>query len=287
MASLAMLVMLASAPARADIDSPAGGSSQTVVPEYRNVGVDEHPNVQVPMDLRFCDERGQPVRLGDYFRPGRPVVLQLGYLECPKLCDVVSRGFVMSAKKLSLQAGSDYTFLFVSIDGADTPGLAALKKHSFLEEYERADANDGFHFLVGNPEASKELARIVGFRYNVVANGQFSHPSVLMVLSPDGHLSRYLYGVTFPSDTLELSVVEAAKGQVGSSYDELALMICCYDPATGKYTLAAERLMSAGGVFTMIVLGASIAFLSWHRRKMETSTDANDSTIGKTGGGAG
>jgi len=229
---------------------------RAIPPEYQNVGVSEHPNAQVPLDLMFMDERGQMVPLGQFFHTGRPVVLQLGYYGCPMLCDVISRNLIDSAKEVELNAGSDYQFVFVSINPLETADLAGLKKRSFIAEYDRPGTADGFHCLVGQDRNIAKLAGAVGFRYKrLELAGQFAHPAVLFVLTPDGRISRYLYGLSLPPRTLKLALVEASAGKIGSSWDKLALMICCYDVDSGRYALAAMRLMRVAAVGTVLVMG--------------------------------
>jgi protein SCO1 len=236
-----------------------------VIPEqYQNVGVTEYPNVQLPLDLNFLDEHDQIVPLRSFFQTGRPVVLQLGYYGCPKLCDVISHALVQTARQIdSLTVGKDFQFVFLSINPAETADLAGMKKQSLLEAYNRPGAENGFHCLVGQDMNIQKLAAAIGFRYHRVdIDGEFAHPAVLFVLTPEGHMSRYLYGVAVPADTLKFSLVEAGQGKIGSSWDKLALLICCYDVETGKYTLAAVRLMRFAGVVTMLTIGGGMFWLS-------------------------
>jgi protein SCO1 len=244
---IATVVMVPTPRAMADMQMPT---------QYQNVGVDEHPNVQVPQDISFYNDRGEVVKLGDFFQSGRPVILQLGYYDCPKLCDVVSRGLVDSAKQIDLKAGTDFDFVFVSISPEESPNLAAMKRQSFIQEYGKPDEASGFHCLVGPQSSITALAQAVGFRYKEVeVQGQYAHPAVLFVLTPQGRVSRYLYGVTFPSRTLRLSLVEASAGKIGTSFDRFALMICCYDVATGQYAVTAIAMMEFGAIATLVVLG--------------------------------
>lgn len=239
----------------------------------RNVGITEHLNGQVPLDLVFLNERSEKVTLGQYFQPNKPVVLQLGYLNCPKLCDVVSRSFVDSARQISVKAGSGFNFVFVSIDPLETSDLAALKKKGYLEEYGQADAADGFHFLIGTQQSIAALSSAVGYRYNTVADGQlavpqFSHPAALIILSPQGRVTRYLYGVSYPPKTLELSLVDASAGKLGTTADQIVLLICSFDVVTGKYAMVAIKMMRLGGVLTMLILGGVVALLFRRERRV-------------------
>ena len=244
----------------------ADATGQSIAPQqYRNAGVDEHPNAQVPTDLVFYDERGQQVQLGSYFQVGRPIILQLGYFDCPKLCDVISRDLVDTIKQIDLVGGKDFVYLFVSINPAESPNLAAVKRESYLEQYGKPGQGDGFHFLVGEPKNITALADAVGFRYNEVdVPGEYAHPAVLFALTPDGKISRYLYGVSVPPETLRLTLVEASQGKIGTSFDRLALMFCCYDISTGKYSLMAFRLMQVASVFTVAILGGSMLWMFRH-----------------------
>jgi protein SCO1/2 len=269
---IAVAVVLASAPAVRGYEADTNAIPQT--PEaLRNVGITEHLNGQVPLDLVFLNERSEPVTLGKYFDGTKPVVLQLGYLNCPKLCDLISRSFVDSARQIDVKAGSGFNFLFVSIDPLETPDLAAQKKRGYLEEYGRADAADGFHFLVGTKQSISALADAVGWRFNTVADGQlavpqFAHPAALIILSPTGRVIRYLYGVDYPPKTLELSLVDASAGKVGTVADQAVLLICSFDVITGKYAMVAMKVMRLGGILTMVILAVAMALLFRHERRL-------------------
>jgi protein SCO1 len=245
---------------------------------YRNVGVDEHLNAALPLDLQFFDEHAQHVTLGQFFHPDRPVLLQLGYLQCPMLCDQVSRGLVDSAKNVGLDIGKDFDFVFVSIDPTDSPDIAQLKKDSYVKEYGKPDSAGGFHFLVGRQAQIEQLAAAVGFRYQPAPNGQFAHPAVAMVITPDGKISRYLYGLTFPQQTLRLSLVEASQGKIGTSIDQILLICLHWDPTTGKYSWAAMTLMRIGGIVTLIVLGGAVFWMvkrGSHASRLDGKTGTN------------
>jgi protein SCO1/2 len=228
---------------------------------YRNVGVDEHLNLELPLDARLYDENGQYTSLRAVLHPDRPILLQLGYLGCPMLCDTVSHSLVDAAKKLDLTIGKDFDFVFVSIDPTDTPALATLKRNSYAQEYGKPGTQGGFHFLVGKPKEIDEIATAAGFRYQTAPNGQFAHPAVVLVITPDGKISRYLYGLSFPQQTLRLSLVEASQGKIGTTVDQILLICLHWDPADGKYSLAAMNLMRIGGVFTMLALGGAILWM--------------------------
>lgn len=237
-------------------------ADQSQIPAaYRNVGVDEHLNLQLPLDARLYDENGQYTSLGAMLHPNRPILLQLGYLGCPMLCDAISHSLVDACKPLNLTIGKDFDFVFVSIDPTDTPALATLKRNSYVQEYGKPGSDGGFHFLVGKPKEIDEIATAVGFRYQNAPNGQFAHPAVVMVITPDGKVSRYLYGLSFPEQTLRLSLVEASQGKIGSTVDQILLICLHWDPSDGKYSLAAMNLMRLGGVLTILVLGGAILWM--------------------------
>ncbi len=272
------LIGMGAAAARADWAQDARAAQQQIPAEYRNVGVDEHLNAQLPLDLRFYSEKAQKVTLGEVFHHDRPVVLQLGYLQCPMLCDQVSRGLVESAKKIDLNIGQDFDFLFVSIDPTDSPDLAQIKLNNYAAAYGKPGSASGFHFLVGAQDDIQQLAAAVGFRYQPAHNGQFAHPAVAMVITPDGKIARYLYGINFPPQTLRLSLVEASHGKIGSSVDQILLICLCYDPATGKYSMAAVNLMKIGGILTLILLGGAIFWMvkrGSHAQPVNGETEIN------------
>jgi protein SCO1/2 len=220
------------------------------------VGVTERPGQPLPLDLNFTNELGQGVTLRQYFRSGRPVILQLGYYRCPMLCGLISKGLAESLKGLDLKMGKDFEAISISFDPAETPKLAAAKKQTYLEELNRPDEAGGWHFLVGSPGSIRKITQAVGFEYRwVESQKQYSHPAVLVVLMPDGRVSRYLYGVNFPAKTLRLSLVEASENKIGTTMDRVMLFCFNYDPNTGRYALAARNLMRLGGVLTVAILG--------------------------------
>jgi protein SCO1/2 len=288
-AILSLAAIVASRAVAEPITGPAG-LPENLPKEYRDIGVTEHRGDQLPMDLVFFDEHGQQVRLGQYFQNKRPVILQLGYLDCPMLCDVVSRGVIDSVKAVDLKARTVFDFVFVSINPVETPDQAALKKEHYVQEYAKENEAGGFHFLTGDEIQIHRLAASVGYRYNwIPAVKQFAHPSVVMVLTPDGHLSRYLYGVTFPERTMRLSLVEASNGKIGSAMDQVLIFCLHYDAVTGKYAVVAYRLMQIVCAFTAIFVGGTMFWFfrreSIHRASAGEATDENESGAGGDGGG--
>ena len=239
---------------------PLGSPGVPPVPDAMiDIGVDEKPDTRLNPELQFVDENGSAVRLGQYFDGKRPVILQLMYMECPMLCTLVSQGMVESLRELNLRMGDEFDVVSISINPAETSKLAAQKKQTSIEAYGRAEDAAGWHFLVGRQAAITELTDSIGFRYKYdTASQQYSHPAVLVILTPDGRVSRYLYGVKFPSRTLRLSLVEASEGKIGSSVDKFILTCFHWDPKSGRYAVAAMNVMRMAGVLTVIVIGAML-----------------------------
>lgn len=225
--------------------------------DTENVGITEHRGDTVPLNLTFTDTNGKPVELGSYFQKGRPVILQLGYFNCPQLCDVVSQKFMDGVKGVPLEMGKDYSVLYVSVNPEEEWELGRDKKRNYVEEFGKPGAAAGWNFLVGKEPAIKALADAVGFGYKKIeGKEEFSHPPMLVVLTGEGRISRYFYGFQFPSDTLKTGIEEASQGKIGPYVQQILVALCYhYDEYSGKYSLAYMRLMQAGGIFTVLVVG--------------------------------
>lgn len=233
------------------------------------VGVEEKPDAALPLQLTFKDERGRDVTLGSYFHPGRPVLLTLNYYRCPMLCTLELDGLVLGMKGLSFTPGDEFTVVTVSIDPRETPALAGAKKRAYLEELGKPSAEAGWHFLTGSSASIEALTEAVGFSYEYDKEGdQFGHPAVVMLITPEGRVSRYLYGVRFEPATLRLALLEAAKGKIGSTWDRFILYCYHYDAVQGRYALAALAVMRAGGALTVLVLGFVIGGF-WLRERRQ------------------
>lgn len=227
-------------------------------PVLQEIRIEQKLDAALPLDLRFRDESGRDVALGDYFR-GRPVVLVLAYYECPMLCTLVLNGLTSSLKVLPFEPGKDYELVVVSIDPGETPALASGKKATYLEEYGRSAAAGAWHFLVGDEPAIRALADAVGFRYRYVPEQDlYAHAAGIMIVTPGGRMSRYLYGVDFAPKDLRLAMVEAGENKIGTFADQMLLYCYKYDPASGKYGAAITNLVRLGGVITMLGLGGFI-----------------------------
>lgn len=232
-------------------------------PETEGVRVDEQLEAMIPMDLMFIDEQYRPVRLGDLFEPGKPVILNLGYYECPMLCSLIWQGLSDAVRKLQWTPGQDYTIITISIDPDEQPALAKAKKVSVIRSMGRPEAAAGWHFLTGDAASIAQLADAVGYRYNyIAAKDQYAHPSALMILSPEGKVCRYLYGLEYPTTTVRLSLVEASQGKAGSVMDQVLLTCFHYDSAAGQYTPVIMGIMRVAGVLTALSIGGAVVLMT-------------------------
>jgi protein SCO1/2 len=230
------------------------------------VGIDQHLHAFIPLDLVFQDATGRAVALRDYFG-SKPVLLTLAYYDCPNLCPLVLNGLLRTLRALSLSVGEDFQVLTVSINPDDTPALAAARQEQYLRGYGRPGAGTGWHFLTGQPEAIAHLARAVGFRYSYDAvKQQFAHASGIMVLTPQGQLARYFYGLEYAPRDVRLGLVEAAAQRIGSPIDQLLLLCYHYDPQSGTYSLAILRTLRLAGLATLVGLGTFLGLL-WRRER--------------------
>ena len=229
--------------------------------ELEGVGVSERLGQRVPLDLAFTDDEGRPVKLGNYFQSGRPVLLDLGYYRCPMLCNLVLNGFIEGLREVpSWVPGDNFEVVVVSVDPLETAKLAKLKKQNYVREYGRPESASGWHFLTGSPESIAALTEAVGFRYKWVEDrNEYAHAAVLVTLTPKGEVARYLYGVMFDPRTIRLSLAEASEGRSLSALDQLLLYCYHYDPTSRSYSFAAINIMRAGGVLALIVIGTTLA----------------------------
>ena len=233
-------------------------NASQVPPILRNVGIDQKLNQQVPLDLPFRDEAGDVIRLGDYFG-SKPVILSLVYYECPMLCTTALNGLLQGLKELKFDVGQQFNVVTVSFDPTEKPPLAAAKKALYVGMYGRPGAADGWHFLTGDQDSIRRLTEAVGFRYNYDPSiKQFVHATGLIVLTPQGRIARYFYGIQYPSGSLRLGLVEASQGKIGSPVDAVLLYCCQYDPQTGKYSLIIARALKIGAAITILSLGGLI-----------------------------
>lgn len=220
-----------------------------------SIGFDQKLDAQVPGDIVLRNEAGEPVQVGDYLG-AKPVIVTLGYLQCPNLCSMVRTALEQSLHELRLDAGRDFQVLVVSIDPTETPAQADAVKQQVVAAYARPGAAEGWHFLTGEHGAIDRLAEAVGFRYAYDGEqAQFAHASGIVVLTPQGRVARYLYGIEFPPRDLRLALVEAADNRIGSVVDQLLLFCYHYDPTTGKYTPLVMNGIRLAGLVTVATLG--------------------------------
>jgi protein SCO1/2 len=238
------------------------------VPALQGVGVDQTKlNNQVPLDLPFVDEQGHDVTIGEYFGK-RPVVLALVYFDCPMLCSLVQNALSGTMGILKMNAGTDYDVVVVSINPGETPAQAADAKAKMVQLYRHPGTDGGLHFLTGREAAIQRLADAVGFKYKYdPAIAQYAHPAVITVLTPEGRVSRYLFGIDYGATDLRLAVVDAAGGRIGSVIDQTLLFCYHYDPSTGRYSLAIMSLVRIGGVLTLAGIGLSIGLTLRRQRR--------------------
>lgn len=219
----------------------------------QKVGINQKMGAQIPLDLPFVDELGRDVTVRQYF--GKPVILALVYYQCPSLCNMVLNGVLRSIKQLDLTAGNDYEVIAVSFDPRETPEMAAAKKQTYLRDYKRQGAEQGWHFLTGPETSSKALADSVGFRYIYDAmTNQYAHSSAIMILTPAGRIDRYFYGIDYPARDVRLGLVEASNERIGTPTDQVLLYCFHYDPTTGKYALVVMNVLRLAGLITVAVL---------------------------------
>jgi protein SCO1/2 len=242
--------------------APELGQSANGLPKaLQDVGIDQKLNEQVPLDLVFKDESGKEVKLGDYFN-GKPVVLSLAYYNCPMLCTQVLNGLTGAMKGMSFDAGNEFNVITVSFDPREKPDLAAEKKQVYLKGYQREGAAQGWHFLTGDDESIKKLTQAVGFRYRFdQATNQYAHASGIMVLTPQGKISHYFYGIDYAPKDLRLALIEASENKIGTPVDQLLLYCYHYDPATGKYGPVIMNIVRLAGIATIIAIAALILLL--------------------------
>jgi protein SCO1/2 len=264
-------MLVFSAPAR-------GQNSSTKPAALRDVGIDQKLNAQVPLDATFRDETARTVRLGDYFN-GKPVILSLVYFECPMLCPMAMHGLLVSLQQVSWTAGKEFNVLTVSFNPRETPELAASKRNVYLGLYNRPGSDQGWHFLTGEEASIERLAQAVGFRYHYDSeSGQYAHPTMMVALTPEGKVSRYLYGIEYPERDVRLALVEASNNKIGTAADQALLFCYHYDPKEGKYGFAVMNVIRAAGIATVLLLGGAMLIMFRRENYRKESGDRSQET---------
>jgi protein SCO1 len=252
-----LLIAAATSSAQAVPDN-IGETSANRPAILQNVAFRPELNAQMPLHAAFTDENGKAVQLGQYFHQQKPVLLAFVYYGCPMLCTQLEQGVVGSLRMLSFNPGRDYEVVFVSFDDRDTPEMATAKKKSALDHFRRTETAAGWHFLTGSKESIATVTNAANFHFNYDAkNNLFAHASGIMLLTPDGRISRYFYGVEFPGRDLRLGLVEASQGKIGTSVDKMLLFCFQYDPSAARYSatiLEIMRVLAVGTVAGLLLL---------------------------------
>lgn len=252
---------------------PSQTTSSGLPDILKKVGIEQKLGDQLPLDTEFRDENGRVVKLGDFFSSGRPVILAFVYYECPMLCNEVLNGLTGSLKGISFDAGKEFDVVAISFDARENekPDLAKNKKMSYMERYNRPGTEKGWHFLTGSQESIDKATQAAGFNYQWDEKSeQFAHAGGVIIVTPDGKLARYFYGIDYGPKDVKFGLMEAADKKVGNAAEQLFLYCYHYDPATGKYGLSVLRVMRLGGIATLVGIGVLLfVFLRRDKTRIE------------------
>ena len=241
------------------VPSNTGPSAATMPRALQNVGFEPPLNGPMPLDLPFRDETGRSVQLRDYFGQQKPVVLAFVYYGCPMLCDQVEQGVVGVLRMLTFNPGRDYEVVFVSFDSRETPEMATEKKKKALAHFRRPETDSGWHFLTGSRESVEAVTKAANFRFSFDAkNNLFAHAAGVMILTPDGHISRYFYGIEYPGRDMRLGLVDASAGKIGTPIDHVLLFCYHYDPTAATYSASILKIIRLGGILTILCIVGGI-----------------------------
>jgi protein SCO1 len=276
--ALVLLVPAATAQMNNGVMSPPANSRP---PRLENVGIEQHLDAQVPPDLTFRDDTGTSVKLGDYF--GRkPLILNLVYYNCTMLCGEALAGLASAMRLVKFDVGNEFDVVTVSFDPRETSEMAAAKKKDYVGRYGRPNAAAGWHFLTGQPDSINALTKVAGFQYQYDPKiNQFAHATAIMVLTPQGRISRYFYGVDFPPKDLRMGLVEASQGKIGNAVDAVLLYCYHYNPETGKYGARVANILRLAAAATILLLG-TLLFILWRLDRSVTRKKAA-TAVTKTG----
>jgi protein SCO1/2 len=252
--------------------------ANTRPPRLENVGIEQHLDAQVPPDLTFRDDTGKTVKLGDYFGH-KPLILNLVYYNCTMLCGEALAGLASAMRLVKFDVGNEFDVVTVSFDPRETPEMAAAKKKDYVKRYGRPNAAAGWHFLTGQPDSINALTKAVGFQYQFDArSNQYAHATAIMVLTPQGRISRYFYGVDFPPKDLRMGLVEASQGKIGNAVDAVLLYCYHYNPETGKYGAMVANILRLAAAATILIMGIFL-FILW---RLDLSVTQNKARTNKT-----
>jgi protein SCO1/2 len=260
------------------VQEPGAAPSSAQMPAaIAGLAFDQRPNAQVPLDATFLDEQGRMVRLADLFR-GRPVILVPAYYRCPQLCNLVLNGLLDGLRGVTYRPGEEYTVVAISFDPRETPEIAAAKKANYVDGFGRPGAAENWHFLTGDKKQIDRVMDAVGFRYAFdEKHDRFNHPSGIVIVTPQGNVSRYLFGIHFPPRDLKLGLMEASAGQVGSVVDQFLLFCFHYDQNQGKYGFAVMNAVRLAGALTVLLIVAGVVRLLRRESASRLSNSARQS----------
>lgn len=269
------------------LDKSSGTASQVAPPELKDIGIDQRLNQPVPLDLQFKDEAGNIVKLGDYFRAGRPVILNLVYYTCPMLCSEELAGEASALSMIKFTPGNEYQIVSVSFNPDETPQQAAAAKQTYVarinEHLDPKSDGSGWHFLTGQQPQIKQLAEAVGFRYRLdPVSKQYIHATGIMIVTPAGKIAQYYYGVEFSPKDIRLGLIEASRGNIGNVVDQVLLYCYHYDPKSGRYGAVITNMMRLAGAATMLVLGGFLLVM-FRRDKPGSPTRASVARVAAEG----
>jgi protein SCO1/2 len=258
------LLLSASVAGAQAVPSGVGPAAQNMPSVLQNVGFEPLLNAHLPLDLAFRDETGRDVQLREYFTQ-KPVLLALVYYGCPMLCNQTEQGVVGALRMLSFNPGRDYEVVFVSFDPRESPDMATQKKESAMAHFRRPETASGWHFLTGSKESIDSLTKGANFRYSFDEKSNlFAHAAGIMLLTPDGRISRYFYGVEYPARDVRLGLVDASAGKIGTPIDRALLFCYQYDPTSARYSASILKIIRLGGILT--ILGLVAGMLIFRRR---------------------
>ncbi len=250
---------------------PSQSVTNGIPDALKKTGIEQKLNAQIPLDAVFKDENRKDVRLGDYFGKQRPVILALVYYECPMLCNEVLNGLTGSLKGIGFDAGSEFDVLAISFDAREheKTDLAKNKKAAYLERYNREGTENGWHFLTGKQEEIDKVTEAVGFNYTFdEKSNQFAHAGGIMILTPEGKMSRYFYGIDYAPGDVKFGIMESSENKIGNPAEQLYLYCYHYDPSTGKYGFAILNVLRLAGIVMLLGIG-TMMFVFWRRSKRE------------------
>ena len=247
------------------------------------VGITEHLDERIPLELTFVDEDGNVIVLGQYFNNDKPIILTLNYYKCPMLCSLTLNGLTAGLEEMEWTLGDEFEIVTLSINPDEKAQLAKKNQEGYLGHYDREGAEEGWHFLTGEQKNITKLADALGFGYVFDSNtGEFHHTASIVFITPDGRISKYMNDVQFRGQDLRFALIEASEGKIGTTLDKLLLFNCFqYDPDSNSYTPVAWKLMRTGGVLMLVVLGGGLAVLgltsSDRLKKSQNNSDGTKS----------